>query len=147
MILPSCDRRGESLILAAREYAVMTNTSPTPDDHEHRDDQTTPRQASPSLDMRTKHSALDAEMEWARVRLLLATLETRGRDALDFHAIPVSAIRDLVRHAFERGYRNGLHSGYRQGRSHACNEAAGREAPSQPRNPDLEDRPTSDPTT
>ncbi len=125
----------------------MTNTSPTPDDQEHRDDQTTPRQATPSLDVRIKHSALDAEMEWARVRLLLATLETRGRDALDFHEFPVSAIHDVVRHAFERGYRDGLHSGYRQGRSDACDEARGKEARTQPRNPDLVERTTTDPTT
>jgi hypothetical protein len=125
----------------------MTNTSPTPDDQEHRDDQTTPRHATPSLDVRTKHSALDAEMEHALQRLQLETLETRGRDALDFHEIPVSAICDLVRHAFESGYRDGLHSGYRQGRSDACDEARGKEARTQPRNPDLVDRSTTDPTT
>ncbi len=124
----------------------MTNTSPTPDDQEHRDDQTTPRHATPSLDVRTKHSALDAEMEHALQRLQLETLETRGRDALDFHEIPVSAIRDVVRHAFERGYRSGLHTGYRQGRSDASDEARGKEARTQPRNPDHEDRSTSDTT-
>lgn len=106
-----------------------------------------PTNPKPSLDAMCKQAAIDAAMERARHAPRLATLQTRGRDALDFHAIPVSAIRDLVRHAFESGYRDGLHSGYRQGRSHACNEAAGREAPSQPRNPDLVERTTTDPTT
>ena len=125
----------------------MTNTSPTTDDQEHRDDQTSPRQATPSVEVRMKHSALNAEMEWVRVLLLVETLDTRGRDALDFHEIPVWSIRDIVRHAFESGYRSGLHSGYRQGRSDACDEARGKEARTQPRNPDLEERSTTDPTT
>ncbi len=101
----------------------------------------------PSLDAMGKQAALDAAMENAKRLLRLETLETRGRDALDFHEIPVSAIRDLIRHAFDRGYRDGLHSGYRQGRSDACDEARGKEARTQPRNPDLVDRSTTDPTT
>jgi hypothetical protein len=96
-----------------------------------------PTSGKPSLDALAKRHELDEELDWAKAELLLETLETRGRDALDFHEIPVSAIRDVVRHAFERGYRSGLHAGYRQGRGDACDEAAGREAPSQPRNPDL----------
>lgn len=113
-------------------YPEATNATPTPTDQ------------SLSLDAAAKRMALDAELEWARVELLLETLDIRGRDALDFHEIPVHAIRDLVRHAFETGYRDGIHAGYRQGRGDACEEAAGRESPSQPRNPGLT---TSNPTT
>lgn len=51
-----------------------------------------------------KQKALEAEMEWAKVELLLETLETRKRDALDIHEIPVWSIKDLVRHAFEAGW-------------------------------------------
>lgn len=93
--------------------------------------------ASCHLDGIAKQKALDAELEWAKVELLLETLETRGRDALDFHEIPVQAIRDLVRHAFESGYGNGLHAGYRQGRTDATHESQGRAAPLQSRNPEL----------
>jgi len=99
-----------------------------------------------NIDAITKRKALDAEMEWAKVELLLETLETRKRDSLDIHEIPVWSIRDLVRHAFESGYREGLHTGYRQGRTDAAREAsggAGREAPAGPRNPEL----PTDPTT
>lgn len=99
-----------------------------------------------SLDAIAKRKALDAEMDRARVELLLETLETRKRDALDFHEIPVWSIRDIVRHAFESGYREGLHTGYRQGRTDAAREprgGAGREAPAGPRNPEL----PTDPTT
>ncbi|HRQ72380.1 MAG TPA: hypothetical protein PLU35_05055 [Phycisphaerales bacterium] len=97
-----------------------------------------------SLDAIAKRKALDAEMEWAKVRLRLETLETRKRDALDFHEIPVWSIRDLVRHAFESGYREGLHAGYRQGRSDAAREAAGLGINWRvPRNPEL----ATDPTT
>jgi len=99
-----------------------------------------------NIDAITKQKALTAEMEWAKVELLLETLETRKRDSLDIHEIPVWSIRDLVRHAFESGYREGLHTGYRQGRTDAAREArggAGREAPAGPRNPEL----PSDPTT
>jgi hypothetical protein len=96
-----------------------------------------------NIDAVTKQKALDAEMEWAKVELLLETLETRKRDSLDIHEIPVWSIRDLVRHAFERGYREGLHTGYRQGRTDATREARGQDAPSGPRNPEL----PTDPTT
>ena len=90
-----------------------------------------------SLDGISKQKALDAEMEWAKVELLLETLETRKNDGLDFHQIPVWSIRDLVRHAFEAGYHEGLQTGYRQGRTDACREAAREEAPTSPRNPEL----------
>ncbi len=96
-----------------------------------------------NIDAITKQKALDAEMEWAKVELLLETLETRKRDSLDIHEIPVWSIRDLVRHAFESGYREGLHAGYRQGRTDAAREAAGREAPAGPRNPELPIDPTT----
>ncbi len=102
---------------------------------------------TPSLDALAKRHDLEEELEWAKAELLLETLETRCRDALDFHEIPVWSIRDVVRHAFESGYRSGLHTGYRQGRSDACDEARGKEARTQPRNPDLVDRSTTDPTT
>ncbi|GJQ30679.1 MAG: hypothetical protein HBSAPP03_25630 [Phycisphaerae bacterium] len=90
-----------------------------------------------SIDAIAKHKAFTAEMEWAKIELLLETLETRKRDSLDIHEIPVWSIRDLVRHAFESGYREGLHAGYRQGRKDAVREAMGREAPSGPRNPEV----------
>ncbi len=90
-----------------------------------------------NIDAITKQKALDAEMEWAKVELLLETLETRKRDSLDIHEIPVWSIRDLVRHAFESGYREGLHAGYRQGRSDAAREAAGLGASEKPRNPEI----------
>lgn len=93
--------------------------------------------SKPSLDAISKQKVLDAEFEWAKVELLLETLDTRKRDALDFHEIPVWSIKDLVRHAFETGYREGLHTGYRQGRGDACREAAREEAPTSPRNPEL----------
>ncbi|GJQ28436.1 MAG: hypothetical protein HBSAPP03_03200 [Phycisphaerae bacterium] len=96
-----------------------------------------------NIDAITKRKALDAEMEWAKAELLLETLETRKRDSLDIHEIPVWSIRDLVRHAFESGYREGLHTGYRQGRTDAAREATGHEAPTWPRNPEL----PTDPTT
>ena len=108
----------------------MTNPNANPDDNAR----TNPK---PSLDALAKRHDLDEELDWAKTELLLETLYTRGRDALDFHEIPVCSIRDIVRHAFESGYRSGLHTGYRQGRRDACEEAAGREAPSKPRNPEL----------
>lgn len=94
----------------------------------------TPR---PSLDGLAKQKALDAELEWAKVELLLETLETRKSDRLDFHELPVWSIRDIVRHAFESGYHERLHTGYRQGRTDASREAAREEAPTSPRNPQL----------
>lgn len=99
-----------------------------------RNNTTSPAQ---SLDGISKQQALDAEMGWAKVELLLETLDTRKSDRLDIHEIPVWSIRDLVRHAFESGYREGLHTGYRQGRTDAAREAAREEAPTNPRNPEL----------
>jgi len=96
-----------------------------------------------NIDAIAKQKALAAEMECAKIELLLETLETRKRDSLDIHEVPVWSIRDLVRHAFESGYREGLHAGYRQGRTDAAREATGREAPAGPRNPEL----PTDPTT
>ncbi len=127
----------------------MTSTSPTPGDHANPEDQTVPRQPAPSLDAIGKQMTLDAALEHARLLLRLETLESRGRDALDFHEIPVGSIKDIVRHAFGSGYRDGLHTGYRQGRSDACDEALGHAARTQPRNPDLNllSDPTTDQTT
>lgn len=126
--------------------APPTEPTPLPTATDAASDRTPAEPPAPSLDAAAKRMALDAELERARVELLLETLDTRGRDALDFHEIPVHAIRNLVRQSFETGYRDGLHTGYRQGRRDACEEAAGREAPSQPRNPDLVDLATTDPT-
>jgi hypothetical protein len=100
-----------------------------------------------NLDGITKQKALDAELEWVKVELRLETLETRNSDSLDFHEVSVASIRNLVRHALETGYREGLHAGYRQGRGDATREVDGREAPSSPRNPELKTGPTSGPTT
>jgi hypothetical protein len=61
----------------------------------------------PKRDEIAKAKALAAEMEWAKVELLLETLETRKNDGLDFHEIPVWSIRDIVRHAFETGFQHG----------------------------------------
>ena len=90
-----------------------------------------------SLDGTAKQKALDAAMEQARIDLKLETLETRHSDRLDFREYAVWIIRALVRNAFEAGYREGLHTGYRQGRGDACKEAAREEAPTSPRNPEL----------
>ena len=46
---------------------------------------------------------LSAEMEWARKRLRLETLDAQGRDSLDFHAVSVMCLQDVIRHAFEAG--------------------------------------------
>jgi hypothetical protein len=93
----------------------------------------------PSLDEVTKQQDLDAAMEQARTALGLDTLETRKRDALDFHDLAVWSIRDLVRRAFEAGYAGGLHAGYRQGRADACAEVGGEPAPISPRNPEIQE--------
>lgn len=110
----------------------MSDTAPNPGAH-----------PEPSSDALGKQRALDAEMAWAKVELLLETLETRGRDVLDFPEIPVWSLREVVRHAFEGGYRDGLHTGYRQGRSDACDEMMGKQPPTQPRNPTLKANPTT----
>lgn len=89
------------------------------------------------IDAVSKQRALDAAMQFARVELLLETLDTRGRDELDIHEIGVWSVRDLVRGVFDRAYREGLHAGYRQGRTDACREARGEPAPSAPRDPEL----------
>ncbi|MBS0195992.1 MAG: hypothetical protein JSR77_04465 [Planctomycetes bacterium] len=54
-----------------------------------------------------KAAALAAATEAAREALLIETLETRGRDALDFHEVSVSMIRDAIAIAFEAGYAAG----------------------------------------
>jgi hypothetical protein len=93
----------------------------------------------PSLDAIAKQQDLDGALEQARTALGLETLETRKRDALDFHDLAVWSIRDLVRQAFEAGYAGGLHAGYRQGRSDACAEVGGGAAPANPRNPQIQE--------
>jgi hypothetical protein len=90
-----------------------------------------------SLDAMSKQHAFDEAAEAARTHLGLETLATRNRDALDFHDTSVASIRRVIEMAFEAGYREGLHTGYRQGRGDACAEAAGSDAPTSPRNPQL----------
>lgn len=48
-----------------------------------------------------------AAAEEVRKRLGLETLETRNRDALDFHSLSVASIRDAVAIAFEAGFAAG----------------------------------------
>lgn len=55
-----------------------------------------------------KARALAAAAEAVRKRLGLETLETRNRDALDFHEHSAAGIRDAIALAFEAGYAAGL---------------------------------------
>lgn len=48
-----------------------------------------------------------AALDRARQRLGLETLETRGRDALDFHNLGVAALRDALAAAFDAGLAAG----------------------------------------
>ena len=51
-------------------------------------------------------AARDAELlEIARRQFHLETLETRNRDALDFHDVAVWAIRDALAEAYDAGRR------------------------------------------
>ena len=53
-------------------------------------------------------AARDAELlEIARRQFRIETLETRNRDALDFHDVAVWAIRAALEEAFEAGRRAG----------------------------------------
>ncbi|MBL9000790.1 MAG: hypothetical protein JNK25_06600 [Phycisphaerae bacterium] len=49
-----------------------------------------------------------AAAEAVRARLGLETLADRGRDALDFHEIPVAAIREAIAIAFDAGFDAGF---------------------------------------
>ena len=50
-------------------------------------------------------------VEQIRKQLGLETLETRRRDALDFHDLAVWTIRDAIQTAFNAGYDAGFHDG------------------------------------
>lgn len=56
----------------------------------------------------TKNRRMAAAAEAIRKRLRLETLETRGREALDFHDIPVAAIHDVIQIAFDAGWDAGF---------------------------------------
>ncbi len=60
-----------------------------------------------NMDAKRKQQVLDAEMEWAKVELLLETLETRKRDGLDFHDVAVWCLRDALEAAFNAGVEQG----------------------------------------
>lgn len=49
-------------------------------------------------------AALAATLEEQRKRLMLETLESRGRDALDFHSIAVWMIKSAIEDAFQDGW-------------------------------------------
>jgi hypothetical protein len=44
--------------------------------------------------------------EIARLHLRIATLEVRGRDALDFHSVSVLSVVDALRAAYEAGKKD-----------------------------------------
>jgi hypothetical protein len=50
-------------------------------------------------------------VEQIRKQLGLETLETRRRDALDFHDLAVWSIRDAIQIAFNAGYDAGFRDG------------------------------------
>lgn len=77
----------------------------------------------------SKQQAIETELEWARAKLQLQTLDTRDRDALDFHEIPVWTVKDIIRHAFESGYREGLQAGHEQERTELSIETRRRDTP------------------
>ena len=54
---------------------------------------------------------LDLLIKWiAHEHLSISTLETRGRDSLDFHDVHVGAIRSALHAAFQLGQSNGINS-------------------------------------
>lgn len=55
--------------------------------------------------MNKVEKALATVQEKVRNRLGFETLETRNRDSLDFHDVSVSAIRDIIKMAFEAGQK------------------------------------------
>lgn len=54
---------------------------------------------------KTSTKALEDAMDQARWMLDLDTLETRNRDALDFHELSVESIRRVVEMAFAAGMK------------------------------------------
>ncbi|MCE7974817.1 MAG: hypothetical protein DYG92_10940 [Leptolyngbya sp. PLA1] len=89
-----------------------------------------------SLDGIAKGQVMQKALEIAREEMMRETLD-EARNGTDFFETNVNAVRDLVRRVFEAAYAEGLHAGYRQGRSDACREARGDDAPTSPRNPEL----------
>lgn len=57
-------------------------------------------------DLPARDSAAGRLAEIARARLLIATLEPCGHDALDFHTLPVQAIAAALRAAYRAGRRS-----------------------------------------
>lgn len=51
----------------------------------------------------TQNRKLEAAAEAVRKELGLETLQTRGRDALDFHSLSVASIRAAIEIAFNAG--------------------------------------------
>lgn len=51
-----------------------------------------------------KAPTLQAAMEAARKHLDIPTLETRGRDGLDFHDISVASLRTIIAAAYDAGW-------------------------------------------
>jgi hypothetical protein len=60
-----------------------------------------------TMTAKAKAEHMAAATEAVRQRLGLTTLQDRGRDALDFHDIPVASIRDIIAIAFEAGFEAG----------------------------------------
>ena len=89
-----------------------------------------------SIDGVTKQRVMDEALETARKAMFRDTLETTNTGD-DFFETSAPAIRDLIAAVFETAYHQGLHAGYRQGRTHACKEADGQYAPSSPNNPTI----------
>lgn len=56
---------------------------------------------------------LAAAVERVRRTLGIETLETRGRDALDFHEVSVRALLEAIQIAFTAGYDAGMADGER----------------------------------
>jgi len=86
-----------------------------------------------SLDAIAKEHAMDKAIETARKTMFRDSLDTTNSGD-DFFETSVWGIRQLVEAVFEAAYHEGLHTGYRQGRAHACKETTGQPAPSSPTN-------------
>ena len=61
-----------------------------------------PRKTTTPAD--AKAAALAAALDAARKRLLRETLDTPGRDALDFHDLAVGLLREALAAMFDAGY-------------------------------------------
>jgi len=94
------------------------------------------RSTTQSLDAIAKQQAMDKAIETARKAMFRDSLKTTNSGD-DFFETSVWGIRQLVETVFEAAYHEGLHTGYRQGRAHACKEADGQPAPSSPNNPTI----------